>query len=302
MLFQKGDFLISDFCSISGWAGVSDCSTVLPIVLPPEMPFDWSGLITQFLVTLLAAALSVFVAKYTVQKSARVDMEKLRLERLEDAKSKALTVALKIMNYGELLAGIERHLSRQFRQAETDGCANTEPYQIIRPAQGKDIPPEVIMTSEMSFLIDQHKFELISNIALLYRRTLNATHLISEHSVQRSDLEHWLHGLPGHKGKLDGDIANDAIPVEFADAYTRRAANLNILISEVVDQVDDTLALLPTVFEEFVGACQDEFGENFPRLKVSFPNEPITLTGVEAACTSHAIPFGHGVPARHFES
>ncbi len=278
-------------CLANSWGGIADCLTILPIALPPDSSFDWIAPLTQFLVTLLAAALSYFVARYTVKKAAEIDKEQLRLERADEARSKALTVAIKITNYGDLLANVERHFTRQFRQAEIDGFLNGEPFQAIRPSQGRDFAPEVVNPSELSFLADLQKFELMSQVMLLYRRTLNVIHLITVHSKELVELEEWKQQLPGFKGNLDGDIANDGIPIEFADAFNRRAANLNILISEIVEQTDDTLELLPKVFQEYVQVCRAEFKGGFPQISFQYPREPITYEAIRSACLSSSIPF-----------
>ncbi|MBW4962119.1 hypothetical protein [Sulfitobacter sp. CW3] len=291
--FRMKGFYIFSNCFDRFWVGASDCLTILPVALPPESSISWVAALTQFLVTLLAAALSFLVARWTLSKSAKTDMERLRLERRDQAQGKALTVAFKILNYGELLAGLERHLSKQFKQAALDGF-ESEPFQIIRPTQGKDFTPEIVNPSEMSFLIEQQKFDLMGQIMLLYRRTLNATHLMTFHSNERTAFEEWIHQLPGHEGKLDGDVANDAIPKEFEDGYNRRAANLNIIITDVVEQVDETLELLPMVFEEFVQACRAEFGEGFPQISAEYPHEKVDLETLRVICSSSGIPFRIG--------
>lgn len=240
---------------------------------------NFSTLTAQFLTTLCAGLISFFIANWTVRRQDRLLKEKKAAEDRVLAEDAVTRAFYKLIDCGEILGSMRNLLDEQFRVGAVDGYA-TEPYQIIRPSQGKDYSPERVQLSEIAFLSKVKDINLISDISLVYRRTVNCIHLSEAHSKERTAMHDWIQGLQGHEGTLDGDIANDVFPIEHRPQFERRAANLNLTISSWVEQIEDTIPLIEDVIERLGKASKAEFGERFPTLQVSFPANKITLSDI----------------------
>lgn len=251
---------------------------------------DWVGPIVQFSVALLAGVISLMVALITISKNESIAAQKaISLETT--AAMNAVTLAFyKLIDCGEILGGMRNLLDEQFIQASADGYAS-EPYQIVRPAQGQDFLPKRVELNEVLFLVKAKDIALISEISLVYRRTLNCIHLSELHSKERIDFQEWLQGLPGYKGELSGEVASDAFPVEYKDRFDRRAANLNLIITSLVEQVEDTLVLFEDVMARLGKAAKLEFGQEFPVIEAEMPRKLAMLSDIRQACIASKIKF-----------
>ncbi|SIS86843.1 hypothetical protein SAMN05421772_10720 [Paracoccus saliphilus] len=244
----------------------------------------------QFLATLLAGIMSFVVAYWTVSRQEKLSAEKKATADRAVAENAATIALYKLIDCGEILGSMRNLLDEQFITAAIDGYAS-EPFQIVRPMQGKDYPPERVNLDEVSFLAKSKNIDLISDISLVYRRTINCTHLSETHSRERIALHEWIHSLPGHTGDLNGDIAQDAIPIEFRSQFERRSANLNLIIASWIDQLEDTISLTESVIDRLGKASKAEFGDQFLTLAVQFPSAPISFEDVRGACLAASSRF-----------
>lgn len=251
---------------------------------------DWTEPAVQFFVTLLAGAISLLVARKAIAHQERVSSEKaMRAEKV--AAGDAVTLAFhKLLDCGEIMGSMMRHLDDQFRTAAGDGYA-AEPYQMIHPSIGRDYAPDRVSLSEVSFLSKAGDLTLIGDIGLIYRRTLNCVDLCQRHSVERIAFHEWVMGLPGHQGDLQGDIAKDSIPVEFMPQFIRHAANLNMIIVSWVEQLEDSIKLVEDVLARLSQAAKKEFGKDFPTIVASYPSIPATIEDIRASCKASGVRF-----------
>lgn len=251
---------------------------------------DWTEPAVQFVVTLLAGAISLLVARKTIAHQEKVYAEKaLRAERA--AAGDAVTLAFhKLLDCGEVMGSMMRHLDDQFRTAAGDGYA-AEPYQLIRPSIGRDYAPDCVSLSEVSFLSKLGDLTLIGDIGLIYQRTINCVDLCQRHSDERIAFHEWVMGLPGHKGDLQGDIAKDSIPVEFMPQFIRYAANLNVIIGSWVEQLDDSIKLVEDVLDRLRKAAKKEFGKDFPTIIASYPSASATIEDIRVSCKVSGVRF-----------
>lgn len=97
--------------------------------------------------------------------------------------------------------------------------------------------------------------------------------------------------MRSHEGELQGDVANDRFPVEFQAQFERKAANLNLIIASWVEQVEDTIVLIESVFERLGKASKAEFGSDFLVLQAEFPRILSTLEDIRRACEGGNIRF-----------
>lgn len=145
---------------------------------------DWTEPVVQFGVTLLAGAISLLVARKTIAHQERVSAEKAMVTE-KAAAGDAVTLAFhKLLDCGEVMGSMMRHLEDQFRAAASDGYA-AEPYQLVRPSIGRDYAADRVSLSEVAFLSKAGDLTLIGDIGLVYRRTLNCVDLCQRHSVER---------------------------------------------------------------------------------------------------------------------
>lgn len=251
---------------------------------------DWTDAGVQFFVTLLAGGISLYVARTTLAHQDRLTVEKSAAAELAVAGDAATVALYKLIDCGEILASMRNSLDEQFIYSSAN-IKVQEPYQSIRPSNGQDYPPSRVELSEIRFLIKSTDIELVSDIALVYRRTINCNHLSDSYSKLRVELHEWVQGLPGHEGSLNGDIANDRVPIRFKDQYERRMADLNLIVYSLVDQVDDTVTLIEDVVDRLGVASRAEFGNDFLAIKASFPRVPITLADIRRACLAHGVAF-----------
>lgn len=243
---------------------------------------SWTEAITQFMVTLIAGIISFLVAYWTITRQEKLSAEKKTAADRSAAEDAVTRAFYKLLDCGEILGSMRNLIDQQFAAAAMDGYA-TEPFQVIRPTQGKDYSPERVELSEVSFLAKSKNIELISDISLVYRRTINCVHLSEAHSRERIAMHNWLQNLPGHEGDLEGDIATDAIPMEHRSQFERRAANLNIIIWSWVDQMEASITLTEQVIEQLGRASKAEFGDDFPTILASFPAKRLTMEEVQRA-------------------
>lgn len=236
-------------------------------------------LTAQFFTTLCAGLISFFIAYWTVKRQDKLLKEKKVAEDRAAAEDAVTRAFYKLMDCGEILGSMRNLLDEQFRVGAIDGYA-TEPYQIIRPSQGKDYSPERVQLSEIAFLSKAKDIDLIADISLIYRRTVNCIHLSDAHSKERTAMHDWIQSLQGHQGSLVGDIASDAFPIKHRSQFDRRAANLNLLISSWVEQIEDTIPLVEEVIERLGKASKEEFGEGFPTLQAIYPPYKLTMSDI----------------------
>lgn len=247
---------------------------------------DWSEPAVQFLVTLLAGIISLFVARMTVAHQDKIATAKA-IAAEKTAAGDAVTLAFyKLIECGEILAGMRNLLDEQFIEMDAD-----EPYQIVRPSQGQDFPPRRVELSEIAFLSKARDISLISDVFLVYRRAINCVHLLQAHSKERNDLSEWMQALPGYKGRLVGNLANDAFPLQFKDHFERRAANLNLTISSLVEQIEDTIVLVEDVIERLGKSSKTEFGQDFPVFQAEFPRISPSIDDIRRSCIRRGIRF-----------
>lgn len=247
---------------------------------------DWTEPVVQFLVTLLAGAISFFVARVTVAHQEKIAAKKAVVAE-KAAAGDAVTLAFyKLIDCGEILAGMRNLLDEQFIEAIAD-----EPYQIIRPSQGQDYPPSRVELSEVAFLSRAKDIALISDISLVYRRTINCVNLLEAYSKERIDLHQWMQNLPGYKGELVDEIASDAFPIKFKDQFERRAANLNLTITSWLEQIEDTIVLVEDVIDRLGKSSKSEFGQDFPIIQAQFPSISLSLEDIRRSCMARGIKF-----------
>lgn len=247
---------------------------------------DWTEATIQVFATLLGGILSLVVALIAISKQEKRNRKKEEADAKRAAENAVNLAVNKVLEYGEILGGLRNLLDGQFRQAAAEGYGG-EPYQIVRPTQGQDYPPRPVDLSEILFLTRSDDVQLISDIALVYRRTLNCIHMSQVHSRDRVAFSDWIQALPGHTGELLGDIAKDSIPIEFVPMFERRAANLNLIIASLVEQLEDTIPLLEEVLVRLGKACKAEFGKDFSIYIGEFPATPISGEEAFAAYHSH---------------
>lgn len=237
---------------------------------------DWSEALVQFAVTLMAGGLSFVIARMAISHQERINAEKASAIDLRLAGDGVMTAVFKLFDCGEILGGMRDLVTNQFRDAELRGFC-PEPFAIIRATQGRDYSPERVLLSEISFLVKNREAELISDISLVYRRTLNCVHLSETHSADRVVFDEWTQNLPGHSGDLQGDLAGDTFSSDHLDGFNRRSANLNSTLASWIEQLDDTIVLVEDVTKRLGLACKKEFGKEFTTLSAEFPAKPITF-------------------------
>ncbi|MEL5879768.1 hypothetical protein [Cereibacter sphaeroides] len=251
---------------------------------------EWSDATVQFLATLLAGAISFFVARETVAHQEAVSARKAAATEATTAGNAVTLAFFKIIECGEILAGMRNLLDEQFLAASAERYA-IEPFQIIRPITGQDYPPRRVELSEIAFLSNSNSIDLISDIALVYRRTINCVHLSDVYSKSRVELHDWLQHLPGHRGSLKGDLASDEFPIDHEDGFNRRAANLNLIIASLVCQIDETIALVEDVVDRLGAASKLEFGMSFPVIKAQYPRILMRIDDIRRACIASETRF-----------
>ncbi len=243
---------------------------------------QWLDPVVQFLVTLLAGALSYYVARTMLVRQEKIAEAKVRASEQQVAKDALIVASNKLIECGEILAGMRNLMDEQFIDAALEGMVH-EPFQTIRSTVGVDYTPEKVLLSEVFFLYRAKDVELINDLQLVYRRTINCTHLSETYSNLRVAMHGWMQSLPGYSGVLDGEIADESFPAEHLPKFERKAADLNRIIESLVSQLDDTIALTESVICRLGKAGKTEFGQDFLVFDSEFPSVLLRLEDLRLA-------------------
>jgi AraC-like DNA-binding protein len=220
--------------------------------------------------------------------TARSETRRIREEREENAINRALSAALKIARYAESVKLYEFHLLEEFKQAEKDNPA-AEPFERVRAVRGTEYILEAVTTDETRFLIELKRLGLIADIHTLHRNALNLRQLFELYDEKHSNLEQWIKSVPKTHSFLRNEFTVSGIPDDNLPAFNLHAAELNILVSQIIELIDTSLRIYDRAFRDYNGACLERFGNAYPQMASTPETIRSSFLDIQQACRAWGV-------------
>lgn len=262
---------------------------VFPVVENGEA-FAWTdpGLVGAFIGATASTLIALFVLVVTTKVEQlrrakdKAEFDSIRAEdqaliaaqRTEDRfrreAADALNTFSKISRYANAILAVKNAIDVRYSEVTADAPDLSDPCQIVGPIPGKFVVPERLKPEEYSFLFTNENFLIAGEIEDLESACILMMSLIEEYNERQTELHKWLDDMADADRQIDRMIATDMIPNEMKGRLDRRIAQLNILITSIMEIADQSSPSPKEVMERFVAAAvASPFTAYFPKMELA---------------------------------
>jgi hypothetical protein len=262
---------------------------VFPVVENGEA-FAWTdpGLVGAFIGAAASTliALSVLVVSTKIEQLRRAkdkaefdgiraeDQALIAAQRTEDRfrreAADALNTFSKISRYANAILAVKNAIDVRYSEVTADAPDLSDPCQIVGPIPGKFVVPERLKPEEYSFLFTNENFLIAGEIEDLESACILMMSLIEEYNERQTEIHRWLDDMADADRQINGMVATDMIPNEMKGRLDRRIAQLNILITSIIEIAEQSSPSPKEVMERFVAAAvASPFAAYFPKMELA---------------------------------
>jgi hypothetical protein len=228
--------------------------------------FSWLNVVP----TLVGGAISIVTTFAVLTINQRLDRQKKARESNAKNAFHAYAGLQKFLKTAQAIISLDNHLTREFKEAQTDRIENDDPGNLVRPILHSPIPIIDLSVEEIFFLAKSGHANLILEMDELQQRARNNYAIVAMFNEAKAEYSRFLetktHAIAGISSTsasygLEGDDALTAI---------QKVANLNTLLGALIPALDEDIPRVKRVVASFVELAVKEFGADFPKTKVEW--------------------------------
>lgn len=191
-------------------------------------------------------------------------------DRFRREAADALNTFSKVSRYANAILVVKKAIDVRYSEVTAHAPELSDPCQIVGPIPGKFVVPERLKPEEYSFLFTNENFLIAGEIEDLESACILMISLIEEYNERQTEIHRWLDDMTDADRQIDGMIATDMIPNEMKGRLHRRIAQLNILITSIIEIAEQSSPSPSEVMKRFVAAAvASPFAAHFPKMEVS---------------------------------
>lgn len=240
---------------------------VLFFVVPLEKAdesFPWTETISASLSTIGSAAVALLILWLTV----RAEKKRREVDAKKADAAMALTTFSKISRYANIIYAVKNAINEGIANANAIDLMVNDPSQMVGAIPGKFVEPERLKSTEYSFLFTKKDFEVVGHIEGLESGAINLISLVEEYGRRHTEMQNWLDNAPGVIRNFDGMAAGDIVPLELKGKLDYRIAQLNILLTGILEITENGQPKPVDVVRSFIDVAKEApFNEYFPKLE-----------------------------------
>jgi len=242
-------------------------SPEITILVTPysQKGFDW----VPFASAALGGAASIAASLLAFKAANKAEKDKIAEKDKKDAATLATVGYLKLMHSVNLLGNIRIFMDDSFEESYREGVDGNEAYLYIKPAVGKFTEPDRLKPEEFMFLIDLNQVSLINDLYLVEQSAINTHEILEKYSITRAAFDAWTDDIPGIQRELDGAKRIDKIPISYKPIYDTKIAQLNLLISAIIEDLDEDIENGIKRLEMFSSLAHQVYKPYFHDMKIS---------------------------------
>ncbi|MDO6483558.1 hypothetical protein [Shimia thalassica] len=241
--------------------------------MSPEVAPIEAQMLTQvwvpFIAALIGGALSLLGSLVSIWRTNKYDRT-VREEALEQSKAElAYSAFSKLINAYNYVANLKKHIDGMFDAATADGGGNLEPWAKIKEIVGAQDLIEDAKPSEIVFLIDEKRADLLNDIPLILKRIANIQSSASKYNeVRREAMDHLIENALEHELQ-EGLQMQAALTGNAATKGQMLTAQLNNLIGQIMEHLHEDEEKCWDVLQDFDEAARNRFKHRYPRFEIS---------------------------------
>ena len=191
-------------------------------------------------------------------------------DRFRREAADALNTFSKISRYANAILAVKNAIDVRYSEVTADAPELSDPCQIVGPIPGKFVVPERLIPEEYKFLFTSENFLVAGEIEDLESACILMISLIEEYNERQAEIHKWLDDMADADRQIDGMVATDMIPNEMKGRLDRRIAQLNILITSIMEISEQSSPSPNEIMERFVDAAlASPFAAYFPKMKLA---------------------------------
>lgn len=176
----------------------------------------------------------------------------------------------KLVQISNDLANTKLHIDKAFKEADVLGLGDLDPFEKVQQLVRARVPLEPLSIDEMYFLVESKHSEMLAKIDLIYRRTLNVEAVIDQFNAMKTEYSNFIEAKADSIVPGEGTHASIELTVAGARLAHLKGGAMNNLIGQLLEYLERDCADSKRVAESFLTVCQEHFGMDFPRVKITW--------------------------------